>query len=164
MFHSVQYRHLTGSWKVCLARQLQPDKGITMIVKISVIQQSSDSGFGGFWVLIAQTGSIASGQDSLFSRAVLLLFFFSHFFCSTSQHPPPRFCYVWVFLSFLRRWARPEALIDKLVYIGEINALQMRLNTYSKNADSAYRDYRPSQRAAARRVRLIHSQEEQRRI
>lgn len=40
------------------------------------MQQSSDSGFGGFRVLVAQTGSIASGQDSLFSRAVLLLFSF----------------------------------------------------------------------------------------
>ncbi len=68
-----------------------------------------------------------------------------------------RFCHVWVFLSFLRRWARPEALIAKLVYIGEINAGQMRLNTYSKTADSAYRDYRASQRAAARRVSLILS-------
>lgn len=32
------------------------------------------------------------------------------------------------FVSF----AWPEALIAKLVYIGEINALQMRLNTYSE--------------------------------
>lgn len=41
--------------------------------KDSAIQQSSDSDFGGFWGFI----SIASGQDSLFSCAVLLLFFFS---------------------------------------------------------------------------------------
>lgn len=104
----------------------------------------------------------------LLRRSASFLLFFRHVFFSlsrsTSHHPPQRFCYVWVFLSFLPRWARPEALIAKLVYIGEINALQMRLNTYSKNADSAYRDYRPSQeaekRAAARRVCLIHFQEE----
>jgi len=125
-----------------------------MTVKISAIQQFSDSGFGGFVVLIA------SPLDKiLFSPAPFC--FFSSFLSpcllslSTSHHhPPQRFCYVWVFLSFLPRWARPEALIAKLVYIGEINALQMRLNTYSKNADSAYRDYRPSheaqKRAAAR--------------
>lgn len=58
-----------------------------MIVKISAIQQSSDSGFGGFWLLIAQTGSIASGQDSLFSCAVLLLFFFSHVFALRHSTP-----------------------------------------------------------------------------
>lgn len=38
----------------------------------------------------------------------------------TPPSPPPR------------RLAWPKALIAKLVYIGEINALQMRLNTYSK--------------------------------
>lgn len=32
----------------------------------------------------------------------------------------------------LQRLAWPKALIAKLVYIGEINALQMRLNTFSK--------------------------------
>ena len=46
------------------------------------------------------------------------------------SHPP--FSAHMLGLSFPFFLAWPKALIAKLVYIGEINALQIRLNTYSK--------------------------------
>lgn len=112
-----------------------------MIFTDSVTQQFSDPrsiGFKGpypkFQKLTLQTRYI------LFS----LLFFFpaAAFSCSpappSTSSPALKSCLLGTSarfgFSFLPSvsFAWPKALIAKLVYIGEINALQMRLNTYSE--------------------------------
>lgn len=83
--------------------------------------------------------SLPSGQGTFFFSGTVPLSLFAAFSCSSPAafspafpsslpphicrglSPPPPQCLAW-----------PKALIAKLVYIGEINALQMRLNTFSK--------------------------------
>lgn len=108
-----------------------PVTGLTGSFSDSVTQQFGDPRSIG---LKSPIPSFRRFQDSFFS-VPLPLFFLLHWVVLQPPHPLffLHICWVWVFLSSLQRRARPEALIPKLVYIGEINALQMRLNTYSKN-------------------------------
>ena len=84
--------------------------------------------------------SLPSGQGTFFFSCTVPLFLFAAFSRSSPAVFSPAFpsshrhtsAEVWVFTPHPKRLAWPKALIAKLVYIGEINALQMRLNTYSK--------------------------------
>lgn len=83
-----------------------------------------------FQMLTVRTGFI------LFSPPVFFFFFLLHLVVLQPPHPLFFFCTSAGFgFSFLHSSALlgPGPLIPKLVYIGEINAVQMRLNTYSKN-------------------------------
>lgn len=86
--------------------------------------------------------SLPSGQGTFFFSRTVPLSLLAAFSCSSPAAFSPAFpssllptsAEVWVFPPPppLQRLAWPKALIAKLVYIGEINALQMRLNTFSK--------------------------------
>lgn len=86
--------------------------------------------------------SLPSGQGTFFFSRTVPLSLLAAFSCSSPAACSPAFpssllltsAEVWVFPPTppLQRLAWPKALIAKLVYIGEINALQMRLNTFSK--------------------------------
>lgn len=123
---------------------------LRMIFSDSVTQQFSDPHSIGFkvplsWVWKAYPPD--KGHSFSPARFRFPFFFFAAFSRSSPAAFSPAFpssllctsAEVWVFTSPTapptpppQRLAWPKALIAKLVYIGEINALQMRLNTYSK--------------------------------
>lgn len=124
-----RYRHDRIKWE------------LRMIFSDSVTQQFSDPHSIGFKVPYPEFEKL-----TLWTRDILFLLHGSAFLFlqhSVVRHlprsgqlfHPPSFAHLSRF-EFSppppQRLAWPKALIAKLVYIGEINALQMRLNTYSK--------------------------------
>lgn len=114
-----------------------------MIFSDSVTQQFSDPHSIGFKVpdpefqkLTLRTRDILFlPHGSAFPSCRIQLFITCRVLASFPILPPPHICRGLSFPSPpppLQRLAWPKALIAKLVYIGEINALQMRLNTFSK--------------------------------
>lgn len=111
-----------------------------MIFSDSVTQQFSDPHSIGFKVPYPEFEKLTlRTRDDLFLLRGSAFPFLQH---SVLRHLPPSrqlshppSCAQLPRLEFSppsRSLAWPKALIAKLVYIGEINALQMRLNTYSK--------------------------------